>query len=195
MKAVGIVAVAMRGLGGNESSSSISNACTSVSAMLQGSDRDFRSERALSIDSVTVAHSVVPFSPHLWELAAAPKNTLFTHPRPSTTDEPHMNNCPHGLDGCEVRLCDPCARVPCVSRLPPRPRGLPRCLFTGTRSPGCPLCHLTGSTVPIQYSTGKKTPGGAGTQAHNTFQYTVITQLHTHGHTWAHTDHIEEPLR
>ena len=28
-----------------------------------------------------------------------------------------------GLDGCEVRLCDPCARVrpraPCVSRLPP----------------------------------------------------------------------------
>ena len=27
-----------------------------------------------------------------------------------------------GLDGCEVRLCDPCARVrpcvPCVSRLP-----------------------------------------------------------------------------
>ena len=123
----------------------------------------------------------------LWELAAAPKNTLFTHPRPSTTDEPHMNNCPHGLDGCEVRLCDPCARVPCVSRLPPRPRGLPRCLFTGTRSPGCPLCHLTGSTVPIQYSTGKKTPGGAGTQAHNTFQYTVITQLHTH--VGAHRSH------
>ena len=31
-----------------------------------------------------------------------------------------------GLDGCEVRLCDPCACVrpcvPCVSRLPPRPR-------------------------------------------------------------------------
>ena len=78
LKAAGIVGVAMRGLGGNESSSSISNACTSVSAMLQGSDRDFRSERALSIDSVTVAHSVVPFSPHLWELAAAPKNTLFT---------------------------------------------------------------------------------------------------------------------
>ena len=38
-----------------------------------------------------------------------------------------------GLDGCEVLLCDPCARarpfVPCVwSRLP-------RCLFTGTGSP------------------------------------------------------------
>jgi len=35
-----------------------------------------------------------------------------------------------GLDGCEVRLCGPCAfvrpRVPCVSRLPPR------CLFTAT---------------------------------------------------------------
>ena len=35
--------------------------------------------------------------------------------------------CPRttvGLDGCEVRLCDPCARVrpcvPCVSRLPLR---------------------------------------------------------------------------
>ena len=38
-----------------------------------------------------------------------------------------------GLDGCEVRLCDPCARVrpcvPCVSRVCP---GSPRCLFTGT---------------------------------------------------------------
>ena len=31
-----------------------------------------------------------------------------------------------GLDGCEVRLCDPCARV---SRVCP---GSPRCLFTGT---------------------------------------------------------------
>ena len=58
----------------------------------------------------------------LWELAAAPKNTLFTHPRPSTTDEPHMNNCPHGLDGCEVRLCDAVIRVP-VSRVCP---GSPR---------------------------------------------------------------------
>ena len=38
-----------------------------------------------------------------------------------------------GLDGCEVRRCDPCAlvrpRVPCVSRVCP---GSPRCLFTGT---------------------------------------------------------------
>ena len=37
-----------------------------------------------------------------------------------------------GVDGCEVRLCDPCACVrpcvPCVTRLPP----VPRCLFTGT---------------------------------------------------------------
>ena len=36
-----------------------------------------------------------------------------------------------GLDGCEVRLCDPCARVrpcaPCVSFVRP---GSPRCLFT-----------------------------------------------------------------
>ena len=35
-----------------------------------------------------------------------------------------------GLDGCEVRLCDPCARVrpcvPCLSRVCP---GSPRCLF------------------------------------------------------------------
>ena len=48
-----------------------------------------------------------------------------------------------GLDGCEVRLCLPCARVrpsvPCVSRLPPVSfyrcsrvcPGSPRCLFTG----------------------------------------------------------------
>ena len=38
-----------------------------------------------------------------------------------------------GLDGCEVCLCVPCARVrprvPCVSRVCP---GSPRCLFTGT---------------------------------------------------------------
>ncbi len=37
------------------------------------------------------------------------------------------------MDGCEVRLCDPCAlvrpRVPCVSRVCP---GSPRCLFIGT---------------------------------------------------------------
>ena len=36
LKAAGIVGVAMRGLGGNESSSSISNACTSVSTMWDG---------------------------------------------------------------------------------------------------------------------------------------------------------------
>ena len=39
-----------------------------------------------------------------------------------------------GLDGCEVRLCDPCARVrpcvPCVSRVRP---GSPRCLFTASK--------------------------------------------------------------
>ena len=39
-----------------------------------------------------------------------------------------------GLDGCEVRLCDPCARVrpcvPCVSSTCECP-GSPRCLFTG----------------------------------------------------------------
>ena len=39
-----------------------------------------------------------------------------------------------GLDGCEVLLCDPCARLrPCapwVSRVCPG-SGLPRCLFTG----------------------------------------------------------------
>ena len=36
-----------------------------------------------------------------------------------------------GLDGCEVLLCDPCARVrPCVPCVCP---GSPRCLFTGTR--------------------------------------------------------------
>ena len=34
-----------------------------------------------------------------------------------------------GLDGREVRLCDPCARVSRVSRVCP---GSPRCLFTGT---------------------------------------------------------------
>ena len=35
-----------------------------------------------------------------------------------------------GLDGCEVLLCDPCARVrPCVPCVCP---GSPRCLFTGT---------------------------------------------------------------
>jgi len=38
-----------------------------------------------------------------------------------------------GLDGCEVRLCDPCARVrprvPCVSRHPPG------CLFTNPHPP------------------------------------------------------------
>ena len=45
-----------------------------------------------------------------------------------------------GLDGCEVRLCDPCACVrpcvPCVSRLPP----VPRCLFTGTGPVQVPAC-------------------------------------------------------
>ena len=39
------------------------------------------------------------------------------------------------VDGCEVRPCDPCARVrpcvPCVSRVCP---GSPRCLFTGTNT-------------------------------------------------------------
>ena len=39
-----------------------------------------------------------------------------------------------GFDGCEVRLCDPCARVrpcvPCVSRVCP---GSPRYLFTGRK--------------------------------------------------------------
>ena len=35
-----------------------------------------------------------------------------------------------GLDGCEVRLCDPCARV---SRVCP---GSPRCLFTVSKTPG-----------------------------------------------------------
>ena len=52
-----------------------------------------------------------------------------------------------GLDVCEVRLCDPCARVrpciPCVSRVPAPPY-----VFLPT-----PLCLFT----------GKKTPGGAGT--------------------------------
>ena len=42
-----------------------------------------------------------------------------------------------GLDGCEVRLCDPCAlvrlRVPCVSRVC---TGSPRCLFTGPGGAG-----------------------------------------------------------
>ena len=42
--------------------------------------------------------------------------------------------CMVGLDGCEVRLCDPCARV---SRVCP---GSPRCLFTGT----VPVAVLTG---------------------------------------------------
>ena len=40
-----------------------------------------------------------------------------------------------GWEGCEVRLCDPCARVsplcPRVSRLSPR---LTRCLLTGGRA-------------------------------------------------------------
>ena len=39
-----------------------------------------------------------------------------------------------GLDGCEVRLCGPCAfvrpRVPCVSCVCP---GSPRCIFTRYR--------------------------------------------------------------
>ena len=52
-----------------------------------------------------------------------------------------------GLDGCEVCLCVPCARVrprvPCVSRVCP---GSPRCLFTrGTRKP---------KPVLYEYSTG-----------------------------------------
>ena len=43
--------------------------------------------------------------------------------------------CSLGLDGCEVRLCDPCARVhpcvPCVSRVCP---GSPRCLKSSGES-------------------------------------------------------------
>jgi hypothetical protein len=38
-----------------------------------------------------------------------------------------------GLDGCEVRLCDPCARVrPVVSRV---------CPVLHAVCPGCPLCR------------------------------------------------------
>ena len=56
------------------------------------------------------------------------------------------------LDGCEVRLCDPCARVrpcgPCVpvSRVSP---GSPRCLFPGTRysTRYRPYCH---SSLPAR---------------------------------------------
>ena len=47
-----------------------------------------------------------------------------------------------GLDGCEVRLCDPCAHVrpcvPCVSRVCP---GFPRCLFTGCLL-GSSMCEV-----------------------------------------------------
>ena len=58
------------------------------------------------------------------------------------------------LDGCEVRLCDPCVRVcACVSRVCP---GSPRCLLTGTvplsrvSADGCgrlPLSSLVGTTT------------------------------------------------
>ena len=52
-----------------------------------------------------------------------------------------------GLDGCEVCLCDPCARVrpcvPCVSRVGVCP-GSPRCLFTGTRFGGSCVASGTG---------------------------------------------------
>ena len=60
------------------------------------------------------------------------------------------------LDGCEVRLCDPCARVrpcgPCVpvSRVSP---GSPRCLFPGTR--------YRYSTVPTVLSFIPCQPGTA----------------------------------
>ena len=51
-----------------------------------------------------------------------------------------------GLDGCEVRLCDPCARV---SRVCP---GSPRCLFTvpGT---GLPCCETGGCNHPFSGTT------------------------------------------
>ena len=45
LKAAGIVGVAMRGLGGNESSSSISNACTSVSTMCGRTKNNSRRRR------------------------------------------------------------------------------------------------------------------------------------------------------
>jgi len=51
------------------------------------------------------------------------------------------------IDGCEVRLCDPCARV--------RP------------SVPCPLCVPAPPSPPVSLNR-KKTPGGAGTQRSRT---------------------------
>ena len=74
-----------------------------------------------------------------------------------------------GLDGCEVRLCDPCALVlprgPCVPSFPLPPPGvfLPGFLpYTGSVSrvsrvcPGSPRCLFTGSFVPDDSQTQER---------------------------------------
>ena len=72
-----------------------------------------------------------------------------------------------GLDGCEVRLCDPCARlcpcvlcVPCVSRLPPvsfyryyATIRVPVCARVSVSRvcPGSPRCLFTGTVLYVLY--------------------------------------------
>ena len=60
-----------------------------------------------------------------------------------------------GLDGCEVCLCVPCARVrprvPCVSRVCP---GSPRCLFTGFGSPRS-VYRYCSSAAPLAGGPGR----------------------------------------